>query len=60
VPQLIHVADTNTNLTVRKEAFFWLGQSQDPRALAYLEQVLKNRGAHSLFEVCPETLSGHP
>jgi hypothetical protein len=27
--------------TVRKEAFFWLGQSQDPRALAYLEQVLK-------------------
>jgi len=41
VPQLIHVADTNTNLAVRKEAFFWLGKSQDPRALAYLEQVLK-------------------
>jgi hypothetical protein len=39
--QLIHVADTNSNLTVRKEAFFWLGQSHDPRALAYLEQVLK-------------------
>jgi hypothetical protein len=41
VPQLIHVADTNSNLEVRKAAFFWLGQSQDPRALAYLEQVLK-------------------
>jgi len=41
VPQLIHVADTNGNPVVRKEAFFWLGQSQDPRALAYLEQVLK-------------------
>jgi len=41
IPQLIHVADTNSNLAVRKDAFFWLGQSQDPRALAYLEQVLK-------------------
>jgi HEAT repeat protein len=41
IPQLIHVADTNSNLTVRKEAFFWLGESQDPRALAYLKQVLK-------------------
>lgn len=41
VPQLIHVADTNSNPAVRKEAFFWLGQAHDPRALAYLEQVLK-------------------
>jgi len=41
VPQLIHVADTNSNPAVRKEAMFWLGQSHDPRALAYLEQVLK-------------------
>jgi HEAT repeat protein len=41
VPQLIHVAITNTNLAIRKEAFFWLGQSQDARALAYLEEVLK-------------------
>jgi hypothetical protein len=35
------VADTNTNPEVRKQAFFWLGQSGDPRAVAYLEQVLK-------------------
>jgi HEAT repeat protein len=41
VPQLIHVADTNRNPVVRKEAIFWLGQSQDSRALAYLEEVLK-------------------
>jgi len=41
VPQLIHVADTNSNPVIRKEAIFWLGQSHDPRALTYLEQVLK-------------------
>jgi len=41
ITQLIRVAGTNSNPTVRKEAFFWLGQSQDPRALAYLEQILR-------------------
>ena len=41
VLQLMHVADTNTNPVVRKEAIFWLGQSKDPRALEYLEAVLK-------------------
>jgi len=41
IPQLIHVADTNTNPEVRKQAIFWLGQSKDPRALDYLEAVLK-------------------
>ena len=41
VPQLIHVADTNHNPVIRKEAIFWLGQSHDPRALEYLEAVLK-------------------
>jgi HEAT repeat protein len=41
VPQLIHVADTNSNPAVRKDAIFWLGQSGDPRALAYLESILK-------------------
>jgi hypothetical protein len=41
VPQLVHIADTNTNFAIRKEAIFWLGQSQDPRALAYIEGVLK-------------------
>jgi hypothetical protein len=40
VPLLIGVAKTNKNPAVRKQAMFWLGQSHDPRALAYLEDVL--------------------
>jgi len=40
VPRLIHVAETNSDREVRKQAIFWLGQSADPRALKYLEQVL--------------------
>jgi HEAT repeat protein len=38
--QLIRVARTNRNPAVRKQAIFWLGQSKDPKALAYLEEVL--------------------
>jgi hypothetical protein len=37
---LIQVAKTNRNPVVRKQAIFWLGQSHDPRALDYLEQIL--------------------
>jgi HEAT repeat protein len=40
VPLLIQVARTNRNVAVRKQAFFWLGQSKDPRALTFLEDVL--------------------
>ena len=40
VTKLIEVAKTNRNLAVRKQAFFWLGQSKDPRALKFLEDVL--------------------
>ena len=40
VPKLIEVARTQRNPEVRKQAFFWLGQSGDPRALAFIEQVL--------------------
>lgn len=40
IPQLIHVAETNGDREVRKQAIFWLGQSGDPRALKYLEQLL--------------------
>ena len=40
VPKLIDVARTQRNPEVRKQAFFWLGQSKDPRALAFLEEVL--------------------
>ena len=37
---LIEVAQTNHNREVRKQAMFWLGQSNDPRALAFFEKVL--------------------
>ena len=39
-PKLIEVAQNNRNPAVRKQAMFWLGQSNDPRALAFFEKVL--------------------
>ena len=41
VPLLIQVARTNPSPEVRKQAVFWLGQSRDTRALAFIEDVLK-------------------
>ncbi|MGH9523664.1 MAG: HEAT repeat domain-containing protein [Terriglobales bacterium] len=41
IPLLIQVAKNNANSQVRKQAIFWLGQSHDPRALDYIESVLK-------------------
>jgi hypothetical protein len=41
VPLLIDTARRNRNPAVRKQAMFWLGQSNDPRALAFFEEVLK-------------------
>ncbi len=38
---LIEVARTNRNPLVRKDAIFWLGQSRDPRALDFLEEILR-------------------
>jgi HEAT repeat protein len=40
IPLLIEVARTSRNPEVRKKAVFWLGQSKDPRALAFIEEVL--------------------
>jgi hypothetical protein len=40
VRELIRVARTNRNPEVRKKAVFWLGQSRDPRALAFIEEIL--------------------
>ena len=40
VPKLIEVAKNNRNPAVRKQAMFWLGQSHDPRALQFFEQIL--------------------
>jgi hypothetical protein len=41
VPLLIRTARENRNTAVRNQAMFWLGQSQDPRALAFFEEVLR-------------------
>jgi HEAT repeat protein len=40
VPALIKVAKSNGSAEVRKSALFWLGQSEDPRALALFEEIL--------------------
>jgi hypothetical protein len=40
VPALIQIARTNRDRDVRRKAFFWLGQTHDPRAVALFEEVL--------------------
>jgi len=40
VPALISIARSNKSPEVRKKAIFWLGQSNDPRALALFEELL--------------------
>ena len=42
IPHLIDLARRHKNPAVREQAFFWLGESEDPRALAFFEEVLKN------------------
>ncbi|HWN19356.1 MAG TPA: HEAT repeat domain-containing protein [Gemmatimonadales bacterium] len=41
VPALIRIARTNPDPELRKTALFWLGQSEDPRALDLFEEILK-------------------
>ena len=40
VPLLINVARTHRNAKVRERAMFWLGQSKDPRATKFFEEIL--------------------
>lgn len=40
VPALIKVAKTNKDPEVRRSAIFWLGQSDDPRALGLIEDLI--------------------
>ena len=40
VPLLIDVARTHKNAKVRERAMFWLGQSKDPRATRFFEEIL--------------------
>jgi hypothetical protein len=41
VPILIRIARTNRYPELRKTALFWLGQSEDPRALTLFEEILR-------------------
>ncbi len=41
VPVLIRIARTNRHPELRKTALFWLGQSEDPRALTLFEEILR-------------------
>jgi len=41
VPVLIRIARSNPSGEVRKSALFWLGQSEDPRALELFEELLR-------------------
>lgn len=40
VPALIRIARTHPDREIRRKALFWLGQSDDPRALALFEELL--------------------
>ena len=40
IPILIRLARSNRDPQVRRKALFWLGQSDDPRALALIEEIL--------------------
>jgi len=43
IPILIRVARTHRDPEVRRDAVFWLGQSNDPRAIALFEEILTKR-----------------
>ncbi|MFI5209419.1 MAG: HEAT repeat domain-containing protein [Gemmatimonadales bacterium] len=43
VPTLIRLARSSSHASVRKQAIFWLGQSDDPRALGLIEEILSTR-----------------
>jgi HEAT repeat protein len=43
VPALISLVRTNKDPEIRKRALFWLGQSNDPRALDLFEELLTRK-----------------
>jgi hypothetical protein len=43
VPSLLEIARTHRDPKIRKTAMFWLGQSNDPRAIALFEEILRGR-----------------
>ncbi len=43
IPALIQVVRTNRDPELRRQALFWLGQSNDPRALDLIEELLNKK-----------------
>jgi HEAT repeat protein len=43
VPLLIDLARNHRLPEVRRQAMFWLGQSKDPRAVDFFEQILRTK-----------------
>jgi PBS lyase HEAT-like repeat-containing protein len=41
IDESLKMAHSDASAQVRGQAIFWLGQSKDPRALEYLEAILK-------------------
>ena len=41
VPALIRIARSNADPEIRRTALFWLGQSEDPRAIDLFEEILQ-------------------
>jgi hypothetical protein len=41
IPLLLDIARSNRSWRVRRDAFFWLGQTGDPRAIDLIESVLR-------------------
>jgi HEAT repeats len=48
VPALLRIARTNPDPELRKTALFWLGQSEDPRAVALFEEILQSPAGNPL------------
>lgn len=42
VPALLRIARTNPDGAIRRKAVFWLGQTDDPRAVALFEEILQH------------------
>jgi hypothetical protein len=43
IPRLLEVARHNAHPAARSQALFWLGQSNDPRAVDLFEEILRRR-----------------
>ena len=40
VDKLLEIAQKETDRDLRKKALFWLGQSNDPRVMKFLEDII--------------------